>query len=77
MPGSFLVPGTNTSFRLRGFVRLMGLYDLNPSGVPDAFVTNLIPVPQQHGENANLSARMSRIATETWTPAPLLKLDRP
>jgi hypothetical protein len=70
MPGSFLVPGTNTSFRLRGFVRLMGLYDLNPVGVPDAFVTNSIPAPQQHGQNYNMSARMSRIAAETWTPTP-------
>jgi hypothetical protein len=70
MPGSFLVPGTNTSFRFRGFVRLMGLYDFNPIGVPDAFVTNSIPVPQQHGENYNMSARMSRVATETWTPTP-------
>jgi hypothetical protein len=70
MPGSFLVPGTNTSFRIRGFVRLMGLYDANPIGVPDAFVTNSIPVPQQHGENYNMSARMSRIAFETWTPTP-------
>jgi hypothetical protein len=68
MPGSFLVPGTNTSFRLRGFVRLMGLYDFEPVGVPDAFVTNSIPVPQQEGKNYNMSARMSRIAFETWTP---------
>src|SRR5581483_7590494 len=45
MPGSFLVPGTNTSFRFRGFARLMGLYDFNPAGVPDAFVTNSIPAP--------------------------------
>jgi hypothetical protein len=70
MPGSFLVPGTDTSFRLRGFVRLMGLFDFNPIGVPDAFVTNSIPVPQEHGHNYNWSARMSRIATETWTPTP-------
>jgi hypothetical protein len=71
MPGSFLVPGINTSFRFRGFVRLMGLYDFNPIGVPDAFVTNSIPVPQQHGENYNVAARMSRIALESWTPTPL------
>jgi hypothetical protein len=69
-PGSFLVPGTNTSFRIRGFVRLMGLYDFNPIGSRDSFVPNTIPVPQQHGENYNMSARMSRIATETWTPTP-------
>jgi hypothetical protein len=70
VPGSFLVPGTDTSVRFRGFVRLMGLYNFNPIGVPDAFVTNSIPVPQQHGQNYNMSARMSRIATETWTPTP-------
>lgn len=68
MPGSFLVPGTNTSFRLRGFVRLMALYDIDPIGSRDSFVTNTIPVPQQSGENYNMSARMSRIAFESWTP---------
>jgi hypothetical protein len=72
-PGSFLVPGTNTSFRLRGFVRLMGLYDFNPIGSTDSFVPNTIPVPQQSGQNYNASARMSRIATETWTPTPFFE----
>jgi hypothetical protein len=69
-PGSFLVPGTNTSFRLRGFVRLTGLYDFNPIGSRDDFVTNTIPVPQQVGQNVNFAARYSRIAFETWTPTP-------
>ncbi len=68
VPGSFLAPGTNTSFRLRGFVRLAGLYDLDPIGVRDAFVTNSIPVPQTTGQNFNMSARISRFALETWTP---------
>jgi DcaP outer membrane protein len=68
MPGSFLVPGTNTSFRLRGFVRLAFFDDLDPIGVPDAFVPNTIPVPQQHGQNFNMSARISRFALESWTP---------
>jgi hypothetical protein len=45
-PGSFLVPGTNTSVRLRGFIRLAALNDFSPIGVADAFVTNTIPVPQ-------------------------------
>jgi hypothetical protein len=70
-PGSFLIPGTNTSFRLRGFVRLTGLYDFNPIGSRDDFVTNTIPVPQQSGENHNVSARPSRFALETWTPTPV------
>jgi hypothetical protein len=70
-PGSFLIPGTSTSFRLRGFVRLTGLYDFNPIGSRDDFVTNTIPVPQQSGQNANVAARYSRFALETWTPTTL------
>ncbi len=68
MPGSFLVPGTNTSFRLRGFVRLASLFDFDPIGSTDSFVTNTIPVPEQVGQNFNMSARMSRFALESWTP---------
>lgn len=67
-PGSFMVPGTNTSFRLRGFVRLAALGDFDPIGSADSFVTNTIPVPQEVGQNFNMSARMSRFALETWTP---------
>jgi hypothetical protein len=67
-PGSYLVPGTNTSFRFRGFVRLTGLYDFDPIGSRDDFVTNTIPVPQQSGQNQNFSARYSRIGLDTWTP---------
>jgi hypothetical protein len=67
-PGSFLVPGTNTSFRLRGFVRLVGIYDTDPIFFKDQFITSGIPVPQEHGQNFNLSARISRIGLETWTP---------
>lgn len=72
-PGSFLVPGTNTSFRLRGFVRLTGLYDFDPIGSRDDFVTNTIPVPQGVGQNNNFSARYSRFALESWTPTPIFE----
>jgi hypothetical protein len=72
-PGSYLVPGTNTSFRFRGFVRLTGLYDFNPIGSRDDFVTNTIPVPQQSGQNYNMSARYSRIGLDTWTPTPIFE----
>jgi hypothetical protein len=67
-PGSFLVPGINTSFRLRGFVRLAALYDFDPIGSTDSFVPNTIPVPQDVGQNYNMSARISRFALESWTP---------
>ena len=67
-PGSFLVPGTATSFRLRGFVRLAALGDFDPIGSTDSFVPNTIPVPQQVGQNFNMSGRISRIGFESWTP---------
>lgn len=67
-PGSYLAPGTNTSFRIRGFVRLAALYDFDPIGLRDAFVTNSIPVPADVGQNFNMSGRISRFAIETWTP---------
>lgn len=67
-PGSFLVPGINTSFRLRGFVRLAALYDFDPIGSTDSFVPNTIPVPQEIGQNFNMSGRISRFALESWTP---------
>jgi len=63
-PGSYLVPGTNTSFRFRGFVRLAALGDFDPIGSTDSFVPNTIPVPQQEGRNFNMSGRISRFATE-------------
>jgi hypothetical protein len=68
MPGSLLVPGTNTSFRLRGFVRLAALYDFQPIGSTDSFVPNTIPVPQEDGQNFNMSGRISRFSLESWTP---------
>jgi hypothetical protein len=68
MPGSFLVPGTNTSLRLRGFVRLAALYSFDPIGTRDAFVPNAIPIPQGEGQNFNMSGRISRFTLETWTP---------
>jgi len=71
-PGSLLVPGTDTSFRFRGFVRLTGIYDRDPIGSRDDFVTNTIPVPQERGQNDNFSARPSRIGLDTWTPTSFL-----
>jgi hypothetical protein len=44
------------------------LYDLNPIGSRDDFVTNTIPVPKETGQNTNVSARFSRIGLDTWTP---------
>lgn len=69
-PGSYLVPGSNTSFRFSGFVRLGATYSLKPIGTPDQFVTNTIPVPQTSGQDVNFSARPTRLSLDTWTPTP-------
>ena len=70
-PGTYLVPGTNTSFKLYGFVRLDGTWDANPIGGTDSFVTAQIPVPQGRGQNFAANPRYSRIGLDTWTPTPL------
>jgi hypothetical protein len=49
------------------------LKSYNPIGSRDDFVTNTIPVPQQAGQNYNMSARYSRIGLDTWTPTPLFE----
>lgn len=53
-PGSFLIPGSNTSFRFSGFVRLGETFDFNPIGSTDSFVTNSIPVPAGAGTEHEL-----------------------
>jgi hypothetical protein len=70
-PGTYLVPGTNTSFKLYGFVRLDGTYDLNPIGGTDSFVPAQIPIPQGRGQNIAGNPRYSRLGLDTWTPTPL------
>jgi DcaP outer membrane protein len=70
-PGSYLVPATNTSFKWYGFVRLDGIYDFDPIGGTDSFVTAQIPVPQGRGQNVALTPRYSRIGMDTWTPTSL------
>lgn len=70
-PGTYLVPGTNTSFKWYGFARLDGIFDFDPIGGTDSFVTAQIPVPQGRGQNLALNPRYSRLGLDTWTPTPL------
>jgi hypothetical protein len=70
-PGSYLIPGTNTSFKWYGFVRLDGIFDFNPIGATDSFVTAAIPIPQGRGQNYAANPRYSRLGLDTWTPTPL------
>jgi DcaP outer membrane protein len=70
-PATYLIPGTNTSFKLYGFARLDGIFDFDPIGGTDSFVTAQIPVPQGRGQNFAANPRYSRLGLDTWTPTTL------
>ncbi len=67
-PGTYLIPGSNTSLKFYGFVRLDGIFDLNPIGSTDSFVTSSIPIPQGRGQNAELNPRYTRFGFMSYTP---------
>jgi hypothetical protein len=74
-PGTYRIAGTNTSFKWYGFVRVDGIFDLNPIGGTDSFVTAQIPVPQGRGQNFAGNPRYSRLGLDTWTPTSLFDWD--
>jgi DcaP outer membrane protein len=64
LPGNF----KNTKYEWYGFVRLDGIYDFNPIGSTDDFVTSSIPIPQGKGRNFVLTPRYTRLGFDTLTP---------
>lgn len=70
-PGSFRIPGTQTSFQIGGFVQLDTIFDSNPIGNEDAFVVNSIPTTgtgDSGAGNTNFSVRQTRLFLKTQTP---------
>jgi len=72
-PGlSFRIPGTETTVRPYGFVKLNGSTDLTTQDRNDALTAQSIQLlntpAQQIGGDTQFSARRSRIGIETWTP---------
>jgi len=67
---SSLSPGRfeNTKYKWYGFVRLDGIFDLNPIRTTDMFVTSAIPIPQGRGQNFVLTPRYTRLGFDTSTP---------
>lgn len=64
LPGNF----SNTRYKWYGFARLDAIFDFNPIGSTDDFVTATIPVPQGRGQNVALNPRYSRLGFDTSTP---------
>ncbi len=67
---SGLLPGRfeNTKYKWYGFARLDAIYDFNPIGTTDMFVTSSIPIPQGEGQNFVLTPRYTRLGFDTETP---------
>ena len=70
-PGSFLVPGTNTSIKIGGFVKIVGIYDMDARN-GDTIAIDAIPL---HGSTAStlkgatrFHARQSNVSFDTRTP---------
>jgi len=72
-PGSFRVPGTDTSVRLYGFAKLNAFGDLGPRNRSDSISGQSIPLERgaagaRTGGDFQASARRSRLGIETRTP---------
>ncbi len=70
-PGSFMVPGTNTSIRIGALAKLDVLYDVGAAG-GDSATTTAVPVAGTVAANrkgqTRLHARQSQIRVEARTP---------
>ncbi|MFN0302236.1 MAG: DcaP family trimeric outer membrane transporter [Burkholderiales bacterium] len=78
-PGSFKLPGSDTSVTLGGYIKLDAIYNSRSAGVGNnadlALIPNSIPVGPGAGENERgqlkLHARQSRFGIATSTPTQL------
>lgn len=70
-PGSFKVPGTNTSVKIGGYVKGDLIYDVN-ADTGDSFAASAIPAEDSAADEPDGSfrahAKQSRVNLTTWTP---------
>ncbi|MBU6492334.1 MAG: porin [Burkholderiales bacterium] len=73
MPGSFKLPGTDTSMRIGGFVNFQGIYDPTQNLGPKFAIGNLLPsgpARAQSGRTFHFQDKVSRLIVQTSTPSP-------
>lgn len=80
-PGSFLVPGTNTSLKVGGFAKLAYIYDTSSAGSDSPDVVAPVSIPL-NGQAANqfhntfrLQAKQSNFSFDVRTPTSYGELD--
>ena len=70
-PGSFKLPGTNTSVAIGGYVKADLIYDVN-ADVGDTFAASAIPADGSDGDRKNGNfrshAKQTRLNFTSWTP---------
>lgn len=75
MPGSYLVPGTNTSVYVGGFINFQGIYSDTENLGPKFQIGNLTPSgsasQQQSARTFHFQDKVSRLIVGTSTPTPL------
>jgi hypothetical protein len=67
-PGSIVIPGTNISLQVGGFVQLDAITDTNRIGSKDSFVVSSIPTSGEAAGQTNFSIRQTRLFVRTSTP---------
>ncbi len=70
-PGSFKLPGSDTSVAIHGFTKLDVLFDVNQQAGDSFDVTSLSPNgsrAERRGEQVRIHARQSRLTFESRTP---------
>jgi hypothetical protein len=70
-PGSFKLPGSDTSVAIHGYTKLDVLFDVNQQAGDSFDVTSLSPngsAAERRGEQVQMHARQSRLTFETRTP---------
>ena len=70
-PGSFRLPGSNTSVQIGGYVKLDAIYDHNQDLGETLFVDGLTTAKSGRDGNFRMHARESRLFVKTSTSTPL------
>ena len=60
-PGSFLLPGTEVSVRVGGYLKVDVIHDFDAIGSEDSFNPVTIPTDRSEGENTQIHARQTRL----------------
>ncbi len=74
LKGFILLPGTQTLFRVGGYVKVDAIYDFKPIGSYDSFITSEIPLgppESNYGRHFNVHAKQTRLNVDFRRDTPI------